>query len=102
MEHIIEIIQTIGFPIACVLCLGFAYYKDNTRAKDEAKEREDKLIVANTESSKALTKVADTIEKSDNINQELAETNRLLIDKMEGELNTINNNVEKVLDKLDA
>lgn len=103
----LQIIQTVGFPIACVIACGLFIYKTVMRDKDEAikreevaNSREDKLIEANVKSSMALDKVADTITESDKVNKELSETNRLLVEKVENSLNDLNNNVGRVLDKL--
>lgn len=97
----VNIIQTLGFPIACVIACAFFINKVVTRDKDDAKEREDKLIDANIKSSNALDKVADTIEESNKVNRELSETNRLLVEKVEGSLTKLNDSVKKILDKLD-
>ena len=100
MENVLQIIQTVGFPIACVIACGFFIYKLVNRDKDEAKEREDRLIAANEKTSMALSKVADTIEETNALNQELSETNRLLVERVDGDLSTINTNIDKILDKL--
>lgn len=100
MENIMQIIQTLGFPIACVVACGFFIYKLVNRDKDEAKEREDRLIEANEKTSLALSKVADTIEETNTLNKELSETNRLLVERVDGDLSNINTNIDKILDKL--
>lgn len=100
MTDIVEFIQTLGFPIACVIACGVFIYKVVIRDKDESKDRETKLIEANNKSSEALDKVADTIERSNEVNKELSETNRILIDKIEGRLENIDTNIKKVVDKL--
>lgn len=102
MENVLQIIQTVGFPIACVIACGFFIYKLVNRDKDEAKEREDRLIAANEQTSLALNKVADTIKESNTLNQELSETNRLLVERVDGDLSTINTNIDKILDKLNT
>lgn len=100
MENILQIIQTLGFPIACVVACGFFIYNLVNRDKDEAKAREDRLIDANEKTSMALNKVADTIEETNVLNKELSETNRLLVERVDGDLSTINTNIDKILDKL--
>lgn len=100
MENVLQIIQTLGFPIACVVACGFFIYKLVNRDKDEAKEREDRLIAANEKTSLALSKVADTIEETNALNKELSETNRLLVERVDGDLSNINTNIDKILDKL--
>lgn len=44
MEALITVIQTQGFPIACVVGLGFFIWKFVTRIQDENKTREEKLM----------------------------------------------------------
>ena len=102
MENVLQIIQTVGFPIACVIACGFFIYKLVNRDKDEAKEREDRLIDANEKTSMALNKVADTIEETNELNKELSETNRLLVERVDGDLSTINTSIDKILDKLNT
>lgn len=96
-----QIIQTLGFPIACVVGLALWIYYSEKRNKDEAHAREDKLIEANTRNSTALEKVAETIHESNTVNKELSETNRLLVEKMEEKLDGIGSDVGKILTKLD-
>ena len=96
----LDVIQTIGFPIASVIACAWFIAKNVDRDRNESKEREDKLIDANIKSSEALDKVADTINQSNDINKELSETNKMLVDTIENKLDTINSNVEKVLDNL--
>lgn len=42
MESIIQIIQTLGFPVACVIFLCLFVYKYINRIMDENKAREDR------------------------------------------------------------
>ena len=94
------VIQNLGFPIACVVACGVFIYKLVIRDKDEAVEREKALQQSISDNTVALGKVADTIEKSNHVNTQLAETNRLLVDKMEDKLTDIDENVHKILDNL--
>lgn len=102
MEEIVQIIQNLGFPIACVVALAVFIYKLVTRDKDEAANREQLLIEANEKISESLQKVADTIEESNRINSELSETNKLLVDKVEGKLDQIDTNLTQVLERLNS
>lgn len=108
MDSIITVIQTLGFPIACVLGCSLFIYKLVTRHQDEAREREnrlDELIVAHVE---AQDRITETIKESNEINKELSqtnkelsETNRTLVNEMEHKLIEINDNVNTILTKLD-
>lgn len=102
MEEIVQIIQNLGFPIACVVALAVFLYKLVTRDKDEAANREQRLIEANEKISESLQKVADTIEESNRVNSELSETNKLLVDKIEGKLDQIDTNLTQVLERLNS
>lgn len=95
----VEIIQTLGFPIFCVVACGFFIYKIIVRDKDEAIQRENKLHESVLAGAQALDKVANTIQETNNTNKELSETNRLLVEKMEDKLVDIDNKVDKILDK---
>ena len=94
----IELIATVGFPIACVLACGGFIYKMVIRDRDEAVSREEKLISANVNSAEALEKVAETIEKTNETNYALSETNRLLVEKMEDKLVSMDGKLDKILD----
>lgn len=41
----IDLIQTFGFPVACVICLGFYIAKVQSDSRADSKEREDRLLV---------------------------------------------------------
>lgn len=99
MQEVITIIQTLGFPIACVIACAVFIYKMWDWYKNTSKEREDKLIDTNSKNADALIKVAETIEKSNEINKELSETNKLLVEKVEDKLNIISHNVDKLIEK---
>lgn len=96
-----SLVSALGFPI--VMCgLLFWVLKDLIkRDKDEAKTREEKLMENNANTISTLNKVGESIERSDEINRELSETNRLLVEKLEDKLVGIDANVTKILDKLD-
>lgn len=97
----VEVITNLGFPIACVMACALFLYKLVKRWMNEAAERENKLLEANIRNSQALDKVADTILESNLVNKELSETNRLLVDKIDGSLSALNGNVETIGKLLD-
>ena len=96
-----SLVSALGFPI--VMCgLLFWVLRDTIkRDKDEAKAREDKLMENQASTISTLNKVGESIERSDEINRELSETNRLLVEKLEDKLVGRDANVNKILDKLD-
>lgn len=100
MEGVITAVETLGFPIAIAIIAIIGVYKTVTRTQDEAKEREEKLISANEKNSEALKSVADTIEKGNTVNYNLAETNRMLVDKIETKLDNIDVNIATIKEKV--
>ena len=86
LSSIIELISTVGFPIACVICLGaFIFYVYKKQSSDSAanmdkvqarcKEREDKLYAEIKENREVNAKAIDTIahyaEKLDTIQHDI-------------------------------
>lgn len=58
MEMIVELITTLGFPIACVIALGVFIYK----IYQKSEEREDKLMEVNEKAIATIAKYADSLE----------------------------------------
>ena len=88
MEQWIQIISTVGFPIACVLAMGafiFYIYKQTTKENAEnmekvqarCKEREDKLYeelkLSREVNSKAIETIAHYAEKLDVIQKDISD-----------------------------
>ena len=101
MEAVIDIIAKLGFPIAACIIIGYVFYKVMIRTMDENKEREDKqreqsdkMIEANNNYSNALKDVANTVNTSN-------ETNRLLVDKVDIHLLSIDESIKELSNKLD-
>lgn len=101
------LIEGFGFPIACVLALGWYINKKDAEAKeDRQREREndriekERLYEELSSSRQANQKVLQT-------NQEVSETNKILVrdftesmDSLKTEVGTINVNVGKILEKV--
>lgn len=102
MEPWVEIVTQLGFPITCTLVLGYMLFRFAKRWIDDSHEREESMTTTNQKFSEALAKVAETLTESNNINRELSETNRTLVDRVELNLTALNNNVGKILDKLNT
>lgn len=94
------LVSTVGFPILMSGLLFCVLYIVIKRDKDEAIEREKRLLEVQADTVSTLNKVGESIERSDEINRELSETNRLLVEKLEDKLVGIDSNVNKILDKL--
>ena len=71
MTDAVNLIQTLGFPIAVSVSLGYFIYKLINRDKDEAKAREERMAEALKESSQAIN-------ESTKVNAALAATNELM------------------------
>lgn len=39
-----ELIQQFGFPVACVICLGWYVAKVQNESREDSKQREDRLL----------------------------------------------------------
>ena len=96
----VDLISTVGFPIALVV--GFCWFiaKYIERTTNDNKEREQSLICANEKLSEALNKVADTIVETNNLNNKLSETNRFMSEQINRHLEDIDNGIEKIYDKI--
>lgn len=95
-----SLVSALGFPIVMCGLLFWVLREVIKRDKDEAVEREKKLLENQAATVTTLNKVGESIERSDEINRELSETNRLLVEKLEDKLVGIDSNVNKILDKL--
>ena len=82
MTDAVNLIQTLGFPIAVSVSLGYFIYKLINRDKDEAKAREERMAAALKESSQAIN-------ESTKVNAALAATNELLAKDIKASLDQI-------------
>ena len=82
MTDAVNLIQTLGFPIAVSVSLGFFIYKLINRDKDEAKAREERMAAALKESSQAIN-------ESTKVNAALAATNELMAKDIKASLDQI-------------
>lgn len=82
MADAVNLIQTLGFPIAVSVSLGYFIYKLITRDKDEAKAREERMA--------ALLKETNlVIHESTKTNAALAATNELMAKDIKASLDQI-------------
>lgn len=78
-------ISTLGFPIVCVLFLGWFIWKIWMSQQDQNKEREDKLY--------------DYIGKAQAVNEQLTKTNSEFVEVLhsyKSDLDTIKNDVTEI------
>lgn len=82
MTDVVNLIQTLGFPIAVSVSLGYFIYKLINRDKDEAKAREERMAAVLKESSQAIN-------ESTKVNAALAATNELMAKDIKASLDQI-------------
>ena len=83
MEGWVEVLQSVGFPIFCVLALGYFVYSSYQKMITDTKEREDKLYTM-------LTSAQATISTAVENNVKLA-----------AQIEIMQRNVEKLADDID-
>jgi hypothetical protein len=80
---IIELISTVGFPIALVLILGLFVFRIYTDTTKSGKEREEKLYIEIAENRKINERAIETIalyaDKLDTIQEDVAEIKKDII-----------------------
>ena len=76
-----ELLQTFGFPVACVACLGFYIAKVQAEQRADSKEREEKLLTQLGEMSAT--------------NKMLLETNAILARDINTKLDQIVKNIKQ-------
>lgn len=65
MQDVVNMINTVGFPIACVIACGYFIYKTNQQNRQDNKDREDKMYKQLDKFGDNLDKFNDTLNKID-------------------------------------
>ena len=65
MQDVVNMINTVGFPIACVITCGYFIYKTNQQNRQDNKDREDKMYKQLDKFGDNLDKFNDTLNKID-------------------------------------
>lgn len=95
------LIQDMGFPIACVLALGWYINKKDQDAKEERnREREDDK----QEKERLFSEIGYNREVNAQLlktNQEVSETNRILVKDFTDKVDKIDTKVDMILEKVD-
>lgn len=63
MTEIAEVIQNLGFPIACVIATGFFIYKTSQQTREDNLAREDRTFKQMDKLTDTLDKATDTIDR---------------------------------------
>ncbi|KEH91692.1 hypothetical protein [Clostridium massiliodielmoense] len=87
MQEAVSLIQTVGFPIAC--CIGLGYYLKTLTEQQRQDAKEDK------------ERLYTNLEKLNQSNTEVVTTNRMLVEHMQGDIKNIQNNVDKIANKIE-
>lgn len=85
MEDSLTIIQSVGFPIFCVIALGYACYKFASQIMKANELREDKYI-------NMLTKYSEQMDKLEQANADFV----TVVGKMRDDINGIKGVLENV------
>ena len=64
MAEIIEIISTLGFPIACCVAIGIVFYQMLNKVLCDSKERENNLMVLTREISSKIAELGAIVDKN--------------------------------------
>lgn len=63
MQDLTTIIQTLGFPITCVVACAFFINKKDTQAREDANRREERMYAQQDKLAETLDKSTDTIDR---------------------------------------
>ena len=64
MTEIIEIISTLGFPIACCVAIGVVFYQMLNKVLTDRKEREISLMALTREISTKIAELGQIVDKN--------------------------------------
>lgn len=64
MVEMVEIISTLGFPIACCFAVGVVFYQMLNKVLADSKERENSLIMLTREISTKISELGQIVDKN--------------------------------------
>ena len=64
MTEIIEIISTLGFPIACCVAVGIVFYQMLNKVLADSKERENNLMQLTRDISNKIAELGQIVDKN--------------------------------------
>ena len=64
MNELIEIISTLGFPIACCVAVGICFYQMLNKVLTDSKERENNLMNLTREISTKIAELGQIVDKN--------------------------------------
>lgn len=87
--NVIELIQTLGFPIVCVMACGYFIYKMYIDSTVRNKEQEEKLYVRLSEVNSANKSISES-------NKEISETNRKLVEQFTVDMQKVKEDISDI------
>lgn len=63
---VVTLIQTLGFPISCVVGIAIAFWQIIKSEREENSKREDRLYTMIENNTKAIQELTDYIKRGDN------------------------------------
>ncbi len=63
VDDLTMIVQTLGFPIACVIACAFYINKKDTQAREDTNRREERMYAQQDKLAETLDKSTDTIDR---------------------------------------
>ena len=64
MGELVEIISTLGFPIACCVAVGVVFYQMLNKVLSDSKERENNLMTLTREISTKIAELGQIVDKN--------------------------------------
>ena len=64
MAEMVEMISTLGFPIACCVAIGFMFYQMLNKVLADSKERENNLMNLTREISTKIAELGQIVDKN--------------------------------------
>lgn len=85
MTEMIEIISTLGFPIACCVAVGIVFYQMLNKVLTDSKERENNLMNLTREISTKIAELGKIVDKNTEAISIMNEKLENLSKEMDGE-----------------
>lgn len=85
MTEMIEIISTLGFPIACCVAVGIVFYQMLNKVLSDSKERENNLMNLTREISTKIAELGKIVDKNTEAISIMNEKLENLSKEMDGE-----------------
>ena len=84
MTEIVEMISTLGFPIACCVAIGVVFYQMLNKVLADSKERENNLMTLTREISTKIAELGQIVDKNTEAISVMNEKLEKLSQEMEG------------------